>query len=92
MQPIMRQIPPKLAKRHLWHGLLSVCLLFSLLAPEAWAAAPAARGGRFALLITIANYPNQQTLPGAQRDMEHARAVAKAAGVPDNNIITVRDR
>ena len=57
----------------------------------AWASVPALRGGRFALLVSIANYAGQPRLAGAQHDLEVARAVVKAAGVPDNNVVTLRD-
>lgn len=84
--------PPQPVRRSSFHWLLPACLALSLLATEAWAAVPAVRGGRFALLIAISNYPGLPKLPGAQRDLDHARAVAKAAGIPDSNIIALRDR
>jgi len=82
---------PPLAR--LCHCLaVAVCAL-ALLATSAAAATPATRGGRFALIVTIGNYAGGlPRLPGAQRDLEHARAVAKAAGVPDDNVFALHDR
>lgn len=62
------------------------------LTPLVSEAAPVQRGGRFALLISIEYYSGLPRLSGAQRDIELARNVAKAAGVPDNNIVVVRGR
>lgn len=90
----MRQNLPSAAVpawRRLCHSILLACLALSLLPHNAWAA-PAMRGGRFAFLVVIASYPGLPRLHGAQRDMEHARAMARAAGVPDNNVIALRDR
>lgn len=70
--------------------LLVLCL--ALATPPIWAEVPALRGGRFALLISIASYPGLPRLPGAQRDIGQARAVAKAAGVPEANIVALHDR
>lgn len=74
------------------HWLLPACLALSMLVGAAQAATPAARGGRFALLVTVAHYGGLPNVPGAQHDREHARAVAKAAGVPADNIISLHDR
>ena len=72
-------------------GLLLVAL--SLCASFAWAGVPAARGGRHALIVALANYgAGLPRLPGALRDVERARAVAKASGVPDDNIVMLRER
>jgi hypothetical protein len=90
----MQQNPPSSpppAKYRSCYWLLPAYLVFSLLVQEAWAEVPTARGGRFALLIAISNYQGLPKLPGPHRDIAHARAVAKAAGVPDNNIISLRD-
>lgn len=90
----MRQYSPSQflsAKYFSCPWLLPACLAISLLAPETLAAAPAVRGGRFALLVAIANYRDLPKLPGAQRDLDQARAWSKAAGVPENNIIVLRD-
>lgn len=69
-----------------------VMLCLALAAVQAWAAVPPLRGGRFALLISIANYPGLPRLAGAQRDVDLARAVVSAAGVPDSNIVVLRER
>jgi len=66
--------------------------MLTVLAGRAQAATPALRGGRFALLVTVAHYAGLPKVPGAQHDREHARAVAKAAGVPDDNIVSLHDR
>lgn len=88
---MIRRLSPYLADSFVARiFLLLACL--SLFTQEAWAALPPLRGGRFALLISIANAPGQPRLPGGQRDIELARAVAKAAGVPDDNIFVLRDR
>lgn len=79
-------------QRRFRHWLWPTLVALPLLAPAAWASPPAARGGRFALIVAIGNYAGLPKLPGAQRDAEHARAVAKAAGVPDDNIVALRDR
>ncbi|MFZ4538452.1 caspase family protein [Propionivibrio sp.] len=76
------------ARQLLWFCLL--CL--GLASVQAWAVVPPLRGGRFALLISIANYPGLPRLAGAQRDIDLARAVARAAGVPDSNIFALRER
>lgn len=78
--------------RRPYRKALAALVGLALLVPATWAGAPEARGGRFALLVTIANYAGAAKVPGAQRDADHARAVAKAAGVPDDNIIVLRDR
>lgn len=72
-------------------GLL-LCLAGILLVPAGWAGVPAARGGRFALVVTVGGYSGLPRLAGAQRDFEHVKGVAKAAGVPDDNVIALRDR
>lgn len=78
-----------------WRTLWTVLLALALLAgAPTWAAgAPAMRGGRYALIVTVANYAGGlPRLPGAARDAERAHAIARAAGVPDDNIVTLRDR
>ncbi len=72
--------------------LFLTLVVLSLITLSAHAAAPATRGGRFALLITIGNYTGLPKLPGAQHDAEHARAVTRAAGVPDDNVVALHDR
>ena len=76
------------AKRFSWPVLLA---LFIITQP-AWAGVPTQRGGRFALLVSVAGPGGQSRFPGAQRDLDLARAVVKSAGVPDGNILTLRDR
>ena len=56
------------------------------------AAVPSSRGGRFALLVFVSSAAGQPRLPGAQRDLELARSVIRAAGVPDGNVVVLRDR
>lgn len=82
------QPPTQLRYSHFW---LALSVLF-MLAPAAWASAPAVRGGSFALIVAVGDYAGLPKLSGAQRDVEHARAVAKAVGVPDDNILSLRDR
>ena len=71
---------------------MRLCLALCLLAQASSAAAPPNRGGRFALIVAIGNYAALPKLPGAQHDLERARAVAKAAGVPDDNVVALHDR
>ena len=85
-----RPSPPLVAQPFLRAFLLLACLV--LFSCETWAAVPPLRGGRFALLISIANAPGRPRLPGAQRDIELAHAAARAAGVSENNILVLRDR
>lgn len=77
--------------RRRWPALLALALLAG--AARAAPPAPPARGGRFALIVAVGNYgAGLPKLPGVQRDVERARAVAKAAGVPEENIVTLRER
>lgn len=93
--PHYRPSDPSLSPRHsrpsggwLW----PIFIALTLVASSVWAGAPATRGGRFALIIGIGSYTGPAKLAGIQSDIEHARAVAKAAGVPDDNIVALRDR
>ena len=76
------------ARQLSWPVLLTLVMVVM----PAWAAVPTQRGGRFALLVSVANAVGQPRLPGAQRDLDLTRAMVKAAGVPDSNIVTLRDR
>ena len=76
------------ARRFFWPALLALAVV----AAPAWAAVPAQRGGRFAVLVSVAGPAGQSRLPGAQRDLDLTRAAVKAAGVPESNILTLRDR
>ena len=81
-----RSPPTPAAGRRVW----LLCLV--VLALPGWAVVPPLRGGRFALLVSVAGNPGQPRLAGAQRDIDQARAVARAAGVPDGNMLALRER
>ena len=69
-----------------------VLLALLIVSVPAVATVPPLRGGRFALLVSVSGMAGQPRLPGAQRDLDLTRAVVRAAGVPDGNVVTLRDR
>lgn len=72
---------------------LITMLFFAVYATAAVAAPTAKQGGRHALFVVIGHYgsglPN---LPGVSQDLEHARTLARALGVPEENFVMLRDK
>ena len=71
---------------------LQAVAAMALLAAPAYAA-PAERATRSALIIAIANYgPSHiSKLPGVPFDVDSARSIARAMGIPDQRISVLRD-
>jgi len=65
--------------------IFSLMMCFSVFASE--------KNNRAALIIGIGEYetPEAAPLPGVGADMESAKQIAKAMGIPDKNIVVLRD-
>jgi hypothetical protein len=65
--------------------ICSLIMCFSVFASE--------KNNRAALIIGIGEYetPEATPLPGVGADMESAKQIAKAMGIPDGNIVILRD-
>jgi len=74
-------------------SILLALLSFACALTGAAQSPPAQFASRTALIIGISSYskPEISSLPGVAADMKSALAIAKAMGIPDKNIVTLRD-